>query len=97
MVNRRILHIVSTKMNCSLVCDVHEYTPKSVVLVEVIQVIRWTSAVNLSYDRIDCEVQLLEIYKNYVAIFCFQLEKFPGFPEFLELPDATSFPVTSFS
>ena len=53
LVNRRILHIVSTKMNCSLVCDVDEYTPKSVVLVEVIQVIRWTSAVNLSYDRID--------------------------------------------
>ena len=40
-------------MNCSLECNVHEYTPNSVVLDDVIQVIRWTSAVNLSYDRRD--------------------------------------------
>ena len=40
-------------MNCSWECNVHECTPKSVVLDDVIQVIRWTSAVNLSYDRID--------------------------------------------
>ena len=40
-------------MNCSLECDIYEYTTCSVVLVEDIQVIRWTSAVIFSYDRID--------------------------------------------
>ena len=40
-------------MNCCLKCDVHEKNPHSGVHVEVIQVTRWTSAVNLSYDRID--------------------------------------------
>ena len=49
----KILHRVSTKMNCSLECDFHEYTPCSVVLVGVFQVIRWTSTINLSYDRKD--------------------------------------------
>ena len=40
-------------MNCGLKCDVQNYTPYSSVHVEVIQNIRWTSPVNLSYDRSD--------------------------------------------
>ena len=58
-------------MNCSLECNVHKYTPYSEVLVEVIQVIRWTSTVNLSYDRTDFLPTAGEISK-YVAIFSFQ-------------------------
>ena len=72
-------------MNCSLKCDFHEYHPYSVVHVEVIQVIHWTSAVNLSYDRKDI---------FHARYNCWRHMKMMEFPEFM---DATSFPVTSFS
>ena len=77
-------------MNCSLECDVHEYTPCSVVLDDVIQVIRGTSAVNLSYDRIDflqvgysCWIKMKNVWPCSAS-------------SFLEFLNATSFPVTSF-
>ena len=71
-------------MNCGLKSGVLECTPHSVVHVEVIQVIRWTSAVNLSYDRID----ILHVryncwrHENYVVISCFQHQNSLNFLNF---------------
>ena len=62
-------------MNCSLKCDIDEFSPYGCVDIEVIQVIRWTSAVNLSHDRIDLFHVRYCCWRpeNYVAISCFQL------------------------
>ena len=76
-------------MNCGLKCNIHEYTPCSVVHVEVIQFISWTSVIHFvrSSRLSPCEVLMLETYENYVA-FSASSFSISEFPEFL---DATGF------
>ena len=48
-----VLYIVSSKMNCSLKCGRHEYTPYGCVHIEILQIICRTSTTSLSHDRED--------------------------------------------
>ena len=90
-------------MNCCLKSGIQKFSPNSRVHVQVIQVTRWTSAINVSYDRV-AVVDLSYDRKDGVharhttAGHMWRsrghfLPSASGFPKFSELLDATGFPV----
>ena len=71
----QISRMILPKMNCSLRSDRHEYNPYSWVHIEVVQIIRRTSTISLSYDREDL------VLVRY-TVWWYMVMMWPNFPNF---------------
>ena len=90
LLHNKLVDIHVTSLKLSFKCGAHKNTPNSRAHVEIIQVVRGASTVNLSYDRIDFFNVKYHCWRHI------EMWPFPAFsfriPWCSELLDATSFP-----